>query len=100
MTGIRVVGRKSSEDDGSHASVVLPPLELKGSSEEKLQAIDAEIRRLEQLRRSVSGDVSKNILSQELYGPYINAPVWPWLAAGWVLGALFVLLFVVAWSFS
>jgi hypothetical protein len=99
MTRIRVSGGKSN-DDASGASVVLPPLELKGSTEEKLKAIDAEMRRLEQLRRSVAGDVSKNILSQELYGPYLNAPVWPWFAAGWVLGALFVLLFVVAWSFS
>ena len=99
MTGTRVLG-ETSNDDATGASVVLPPLELKGSTEEKLKAIDAEIGRLEQLRRSVAGDVSKNILSQELYGPYLNAPVWPWFAAGWVLGALFALLFVVAWSFS
>ena len=99
MTGIRASG-PTSNDDVSRASAVLPSLELKGSTEEKLKAIDAEIRRLELLRRSVAGDVSKNILSQELYGPYLNGPVWPWFAAGWLLGALFVLLFVVAWSFS
>jgi hypothetical protein len=32
----------------------------------------------------------------ELYGPYLNAPVWPWHVAGWVVSALFVLMFVIA----
>jgi hypothetical protein len=31
-------------------------------------------------------------------GRYINAPVWPWFAAGWLIGALFVLLFLLAWT--
>jgi hypothetical protein len=33
----------------------------------------------------------------EITGPYINAPVWPWTLAGWVLAASVVLLFIVAW---
>jgi hypothetical protein len=34
--------------------------------------------------------------SYEMDGPYINAPDWPWSAAGWVLAAMIVVLFVVA----
>jgi hypothetical protein len=43
---------------------------------------------------------TRNVTPCELNGPYINAPVWPWLAAGWALVAVFVLLVVVAWSYS
>ena len=32
----------------------------------------------------------------ELYGPYLNAPVWPWHVAGWIVSALFVLMFIIA----
>ena len=32
----------------------------------------------------------------DLYGPYLNAPVWPWHVAGWIVSALFVLMFVIA----
>jgi hypothetical protein len=34
----------------------------------------------------------------EVDGPYIAAPDWPWSAAGWVLSALLVLLFFLAWT--
>ena len=43
---------------------------------------------------------TRNVTPSGLNGPYINAPEWPWLAAGWALVAVFVLLFVVAWSYS
>jgi hypothetical protein len=26
--------------------------------------------------------------------------VWPWFAAGWIVGALFVLTFLVAWTYG
>lgn len=29
--------------------------------------------------------------------PYIDAPVWPWSFAGWVIAAVALLTFVVAW---
>ena len=38
--------------------------------------------------------------SNEIYGPFVNTPVWPWFAAGCVIGALFALLFLFAWSYS
>ena len=34
--------------------------------------------------------------SYEVDGPYINAPDWPWSAAGWVMAAMIVVLFVLA----
>ena len=34
--------------------------------------------------------------SYEVDGPYLNAPDWPWSAAGWVLAAVIVVLFVLA----
>jgi len=34
--------------------------------------------------------------SPELYGPYLNAPVWPWQVAGWIASVLFALWFVIA----
>jgi hypothetical protein len=36
----------------------------------------------------------------ELDGPYINAPVWPWLTAGWLMAATYVLSIVVAHSYA
>ena len=77
---------------------VIPQVELKGSRAEKLQALDATIARLHQLRAALIGDEPGRVPPGTLHGPYINAPVWPWFAAGWVVGALFVLLFLVAWS--
>ena len=34
--------------------------------------------------------------SPEIYGPYLNAPVWPWHVAGWIVSAVFALMFVIA----
>jgi hypothetical protein len=31
---------------------------------------------------------------------YINAPVWPWSLAGWVIVAMVFVMFIVAWSHS
>jgi hypothetical protein len=36
----------------------------------------------------------------DLHGPYLHAPVWPWVTAGWIAGALFALAFLVAWRLS
>ena len=36
------------------------------------------------------------VTTPELYGPYLNAPVWPWHVAGWIVSALFALMFVIA----
>jgi hypothetical protein len=35
--------------------------------------------------------------ANEVYGRYINAPVWPWTVAGWALAVIFMLLFVMTW---
>jgi hypothetical protein len=34
--------------------------------------------------------------NEELHGPHLHAPVWPWLTAGWVVSALFVIWIVIA----
>jgi hypothetical protein len=36
----------------------------------------------------------------EVYGRYVNAPVWPWVAAGWGMSGMFALFFIVSWSVS
>jgi len=79
---------------------VIPPVELRGSRADRLRTLDGAIARLQALKRAIAGEPATATPPPELHGPYINAPVWPWFAAGCVLGALFVLLFVVAWSFS
>ena len=79
---------------------VIPPVELQGSRADRLRTLDAAIARLQALKRAVAGEPATVTPPSELHGPYINAPVWPWFVAGCVLGALFVLLFVVAWSYS
>jgi len=43
---------------------------------------------------------AETTVTTEPRGPYINAPVWPWFAAGWIVGALFVLLFLIAWTYG
>jgi hypothetical protein len=79
---------------------LIPAVELTGSRNERLKMLDDAIGRLQVMRRVLAGEAVPGAPSNELYGPYINAPVWPWFAAGWVVGALFVLAFVIAWSYS
>ena len=81
-------------DDGP---IVIPALELSGSQADRLQVLEASIVRLQQLKRTLVGEASPPYQSpSELHGPYLHAPVWPWFLAGWVAGALFVLMFVFA----
>ena len=92
-------GGTAPDSKGAGQPEVIPPLELRGSLAEKLRAIDVAIVRLEVLRGSLTGEPARPRPS-ELQGPYINAPVWPWFAAGWFLGAICDLMFVVAWWWS
>jgi hypothetical protein len=79
------------------APVMIPSVELRGTLCERLATLDASIARLQRLRRAIVGDAEiSDKRAYELHGPYINAPVWPWFVAGWVIGALFVLMFVFA----
>lgn len=77
-------------------ATVIPAVELKGSQADRLKTLDASINRLLQMRRMLTGDTAPYRDRAELYGPYLHAPVWPWFLAGWIIGALFVLLFVFA----
>jgi hypothetical protein len=77
----------------------LPGVSLTGSPDDKLRAIDEAIRRMQRLRAQIARG-STALPPGELYGPHINAPVWPWFVAGWLVGALFVAMFVVAWIYS
>jgi hypothetical protein len=52
------------------------------------------------LRRLSTADPIADLPPGERYGPYIDAPVWPWLAAGWIAVALFVVTFVLAAAFA
>jgi hypothetical protein len=79
---------------------VIPALELKGSAAERLRTLEGAIVRLQQLRIVLGGDSVAPVAPSELRGRYINAPVWPWFAAGWIIGALFVALLMVAWTYS
>jgi hypothetical protein len=74
---------------------VIPQVELRGSRVERLNAIDAMIARLRELRRALAGE--NEHVPFEVYGPYINAPVWPWTVAGWTMAAIFLLLFLITW---
>lgn len=79
---------------------VIPSVNLQGSTEDKVRAIDATIARLRDLRADLTGGQRVAAERPEWQGPYINAPVWPWFCAGWAAGAVFVLLFVLAWANS
>jgi len=75
---------------------VIPALKLEGSRAERLRTLDEGIAHLRQLRGSLIGEPLPHVPPGELHGRFINAPVWPWFVAGWVLGALFVLAFLLA----
>ena len=77
---------------------VIPSVELTGSRADKLRTLDAAIARLQQIRNTLTWEAL--VPPYELHGRYINAPVWPWFVAGWIVGALFVVVFLVAWSWA
>jgi len=83
-------------DDSVDEPLVIPAVELSGSHADRLRALNASIVRLQQLKRTLVGDTTPHEASTELHGPYLYAPVWPWFLAGWIIGALFVLMFVFA----
>ncbi len=79
---------------------MIPAVELTGSHLDRVKAVDAAMRRLEHLRTTLTADMEPRVPLPEVYGPHINAPVWPWFVAGWVVCALFVVMFLLAWSWS
>jgi hypothetical protein len=94
----RAVGtpQNVTHDASLDAPVVIPAVELSGSQSDRLRALDVSIVRLQRLKRALAGDMPPHEPPLELHGPYLYAPVWPWFLAGWIIGALFVLMFVFA----
>jgi hypothetical protein len=43
---------------------------------------------------------ARNLDRMERDSPYIDAPVWPWSAAGWLIVVMVMAMFVAAWSRS
>src|SRR5262245_8118690 len=84
------------EDTEIKMSHFIPSGELKGSRSQKLEKLDLLIAHLEGLRKSLAGDTEA--AHSPLDGPsrHISAPVWPWFAAGIVLGALLTLWLLLA----
>ena len=90
------IAQKPSADAQNDLPLVIPAVDLTGSQADQLRAIDASISRLQQLRRALIGNSVSYVPPSELRGPYLHAPVWPWFLAGWIIGALFALMFVFA----
>jgi hypothetical protein len=86
----------TSGDPETHVSHFIPAVELKGSRAEKLQALDTLIAQLEQLRRSLAGTPTKIDSAFERWSPYIDRPTGPWLVAGALLAAVFIILLLAA----
>ena len=61
-----------------------------------LTTLDGAIASLQRLRDQFD-DRPDNARQHEVFGRYINAPVWPWFFAGTLVGAVIVLMFAVAW---
>ena len=80
----------------------IPPVELTGSRRDKLKKLDILIDYLQDLRFGLSGKAEASPASGGLQGPsrHIGRPDWPWLAAGLMLGVLFVLVLVAARAFA
>jgi hypothetical protein len=91
------VNTNMSRRDEDDAPVVIPAVELHGSLVDRLRTIDAAITRLQSARRALSREPVPGAPANEVYGRYINAPVWPWTVAGWALAVIFMLLFVMTW---
>jgi hypothetical protein len=77
--------------------VIIPAIELRGSAIDRLRTLDAAIARLQSMRRAAARTPVPGAPANEFYGPYVNAPVWPWTVAGWALAVVFMLLFLMAW---
>ena len=92
--------QKVFEAAATDAPIVIPAVELHGSQADRLQALESSIVRLQRLKLTLVGGAAPHEPPSELHGPYLHAPVWPWFLAGWVAGALFVLLFVIARLFA
>lgn len=68
-----------------------------------LKSGDAVTERIEArdwLQRPMLADVPGTNTPYERDGRYINAPTWPWLTAGSVLAALFLVFVLVEYYFS
>ena len=85
-----------AQNVSNDAPITIPAVELSGSQAARLRALETSIVRLQQLRLTLAGEALLHEPPSELHGPYLHAPVWPWFLAGWVAGALFVLMFVFA----
>jgi hypothetical protein len=79
---------------------VIPQVVLSGSQDDKLKTLDACIVQLQEIPMTLAGGRPAPAPQPELHGPHINAPVWPWFAAGCGAGAGFVLLLLFAWLSS
>jgi hypothetical protein len=92
------VGDASRRDDGTR---IIQTIELTGTRIEQRDALDLLIARLEWLRWRLVGTRRPSDQSgYEYASPYIDSPSWPWLAAGIVLAASFVILTLIARSFA
>jgi hypothetical protein len=91
------VDTNMSRRDEDGAPVLIPAVELRGTLVDRLRTLDAAIARLQSARRALSREPVPGAPSNEFYGPYINAPVWPWTVAGWTLAVVFMLLFLMTW---
>jgi hypothetical protein len=75
-------------DADTTISHFIPSVGLTGSRDEKLRRLDTLMIYLEQLRRSLAGDTTK----EPARAPNRAHPVWGWFAAGMVVGAVSILL--------
>lgn len=88
-----------NDDAERKISHFIPSLELTGSVAEKLDTLDTLIGYLQTLRRNLTGDASA-VTPYEGRSRYATTPAWPWFAAGVVIGALFVVMLLLAHSWS
>jgi hypothetical protein len=75
-------------DADTTISHFIPSVELTGSRDEKLRKLETLMIYLEQLRRSLAGDTTK----EPARAPNRAHPVWGWFVAGMVVGAVSILL--------
>jgi hypothetical protein len=92
LAGARKISRESMT-----TPITIPAIELTGPPSEQLVVLDRAIARLHELRRTIAPEGAPVPV---VHGRHINAPVWPWFVAGWIVGALFVVAFVVARMFA